>query len=71
MKVEELAPAQIANGSSRACRSNADIETRPTTASKNLWAASGILIFADGSSAYSVRQVDQNLPQRSSAPMSV
>ena len=62
-EVEELARAQIANGSiAVACRSNADIEQVQRQLQRIYGQRLGILIFQDGSSAYSVRQVDRNLP---------
>ncbi len=62
-EVEELARAQIANGSiAVACRSNADIEQVQRQLQRIYGQRLGILIFEDGSSAYSVRQVDRNLP---------
>jgi Type II CAAX prenyl endopeptidase Rce1-like len=62
-EVEELARAQIANGSIVvACRSNADIEQVQRQLQRIYGQRLGILIFQDGSSAYSVRQVDRNLP---------
>ncbi len=62
-EVEELARAQIANGSiALACRSNADIEQVQRQLQRIYGQRLGILIFEDGSSAYSVRQVDRNLP---------
>jgi len=63
-EVEELARAQIANGSiAVACRSNADIEQVQRQLQRIYGQRLGILIFQDTPSTYSVRRVDPGLPE--------
>src|SRR4029077_20292348 len=63
-EVEELARAQIANGSiAVACRSNTDIEQVQRQLLRIYGQRRGILIFQDTPSTYSVRQVDPGLPE--------
>ena len=61
-EVEELAQAQICNGSvAVACRSNAGVEAVQRQLQKVYGQRLGILIFQDASSNYSVRRVDPSL----------
>lgn len=62
-EVEELARAEIANGSiAVACRSEAGIDEVERQLQRVYGQRIGVLIFQDTPSTYSVRQVDQTLP---------